>query len=93
MFGIAYGDDLKKAKTLLDKFIQEDDRILKEGQNFIGLGELGDSSVNITVRAWVDTNNYWPVFFDMNERVYNEFAEAGLSIPYPQMDVHIQKEG
>ncbi|NRA10844.1 MAG: mechanosensitive ion channel [Crocinitomicaceae bacterium] len=93
VFGIAYGDDLKKAKTLLDKFIQEDDRILKEGQNFIGLGELGDSSVNITVRAWVDTNNYWPVFFDMNERVYNEFAEAGLSIPYPQMDVHIQKEG
>lgn len=91
-FGIAYGDDLKKAKELLSKFIEDDDRIIKEGENFIGLGELGDSSVNITVRAWVATQDYWPVFFAMNERVYLEFDSAGLSIPFPQMDVHIQKE-
>lgn len=90
-FGISYGDDLKVAKDLLAKFIEDDQRILKEGNNFIGLGELGDSSVNITVRCWVDTDDYWPVFFDMNERVYNEFGAAGLSIPFPQMDVHIQK--
>ncbi|MFT6983306.1 MAG: small conductance mechanosensitive channel [Crocinitomicaceae bacterium] len=93
VFGIAYGDDLKVAKVLLDKFISEDERILKEGANFIGVGELGDSSVNITVRAWVKTEDYWNVFFAMNERVYNEFGEAGLSIPFPQMDVHMQKEG
>jgi small conductance mechanosensitive channel len=93
VFGIAYGDDLKVAKLLLDKFISEDERILKEGANFIGVGELGDSSVNITVRAWVKTENYWNVFFAMNERVYNEFGDAGLSIPFPQMDVHMQKEG
>ena len=93
VFGIAYGDDLKVAKVLLDKFIIEDERILKEGANFIGVGELGDSSVNITVRAWVKTEDYWNVFFTMNERVYNEFGDAGLSIPFPQMDVHMQKEG
>ncbi|MEJ6600155.1 MAG: mechanosensitive ion channel [Crocinitomicaceae bacterium] len=93
VFGIAYGDNLKVAKVLLDKFISEDERILKEGANFIGVGELGDSSVNITVRAWVKTEDYWNVFFAMNERVYNEFGNAGLSIPFPQMDVHMQKEG
>jgi small conductance mechanosensitive channel len=93
VFGIAYGDNLKVAKVLLDKFISEDERILKEGANFIGVGELGDSSVNITVRAWVKTEDYWNVFFTMNERVYNEFGDAGLSIPFPQMDVHMQKEG
>ncbi len=91
-FGIAYGDDLKVAKDLIQKFIDEDDRILKDPASFIGLGELGDSSVNITTRAWVNTADYWGVFFDMNERVYTEFDAAGLSIPFPQMDVHIQKE-
>jgi len=91
-FGIAYGDDLKVAKAILAKFIEEDKRILNDPESFIGLGELGDSSVNITVRAWVKTADYWDVFFSMNERVYNEFEAEGLSIPFPQMDVHIQKE-
>lgn len=91
-FGIAYGDDLKAAKELLAKFIAEDQRILKDPESFIGLGELADSSVNITVRAWTKTEDYWGVFFDMNERVYNEFEAAGLSIPFPQVDVHLQKE-
>ncbi|PWL23461.1 MAG: mechanosensitive ion channel protein MscS [Fluviicola sp. XM-24bin1] len=91
-FGIAYGDDLKVAKDLLTKFIKEDSRVLQDDENFVGLGELGDSSVNITVRAWVKVEDYWPVFFDMNERVYTEFEAAGLSIPFPQMDVHLQKE-
>lgn len=91
-FGIAYGDDLKSAKDLLAKFISEDDRILTDPEPFIGLGELADSSVNITVRVWTKTEDYWPVFFDMNERVYNEFDAAGLSIPFPQVDVHLQKE-
>lgn len=89
-FGIAYGDDLKVAKELIQKFIKEDKRILQKEENFVGLGALADSSVNITVRAWVKTDDYWPVFFDMNERVYNEFGAAGLHIPFPQMDVHVQ---
>lgn len=90
VFGIGYGDKLGKAKGLISKFIEEDERILKDPEPFIGLGELGDSSVNITVRCWVKTADYWDVFFAMNERVYNEFEDEGLSIPFPQMDIHIQ---
>ena len=91
-FGISYGDDLKVAKELLTKFINEDKRILKDPEPFVAMGDLGDSSVNITTRAWVYHDDYWGVYFDMHERVYNEFGAAGLSIPFPQMDVHIQKE-
>jgi small conductance mechanosensitive channel len=90
-FGIAYGDDLKVAKELFAKFIKEDSRILTDPEAFIGLGELADSSVNIAVRAWVKTEDYWDVFFEMNERVYTEFEKAGLHIPFPQMDVHLPK--
>ncbi len=94
VFGIAYGDDLKKAKDLLKKFADEDEMILKDPDPvFIGLSELADSSVNITVRAWAKTENYWKVYFNMNERVYNEFDKEGLSIPFPQVDVHLPKEG
>lgn len=88
-FGIAYGDDLKVAKELFHKFIKEEKRIMQDEANFVALGELGDSSVNIAVRAWVDPKDYWEVFFDMNERVYTEFGDAGLNIPFPQMDVHM----
>lgn len=91
-FGIAYGDDLKVAKELLARFIQEDNQILKNPEPFIGLGELGDSSVNITVKAWTKTEDYWDVFFKMNERVYTEFGSVGLSIPFPQVDVHVHNE-
>jgi small conductance mechanosensitive channel len=89
--GIGYGDHLQKAKELLQKFIDEDDKILKDEANFIGLGELADSSVNITLRVWCKTEDYWDVFFKMNERIYNEFDAAGLNIPFPQMDVHVHK--
>lgn len=92
VFGIAYGDDLKKAKDLLKKFADEDEKILSDpAPVFIGLSELADSSVNITVRAWTKTEDYWDVFFRMNERVYNEFDQEGLSIPFPQVDVHLPK--
>lgn len=90
-FGIAYGDDLKKAKDLLQSFIEDDPRILNDPEYFIGLAELADSSVNITVRGWVKTEDYWPVFFDMNERVYVEFDKEGLNIPFPQLDVNLVK--
>jgi len=91
-FGIAYGDDLKVAKELLARFTKEDERILQDPEPFIGLGELGDSSVNITVRVWTKTEDYWDVFFRMNERVYTEFGSVGLSIPFPQVDVHVHNE-
>jgi len=91
-FGIAYGDDLKVAKELLFKFIKEDERILNHEENFVSIGALGDSSVDIVVKAWVGVDDYWPVFYAMNERVYNEFGAAGLSIPFPQMDVHMKSQ-
>jgi small conductance mechanosensitive channel len=87
--GIGYGDDYKKAKTVLERFIAEDDKILKDPASFIGLGELADSSVNITLRVWGKTEDYWDIYFKMNEKIYTEFDKEGLNIPYPQMDVHV----
>ena len=91
-FGIAYGDDYDKAKALLQKFIEEDERILKDPEPFIALHSLGDSSVNIVVRAWSTAADLWNVYFEMNERVYKEFAKEGLNIPFPQMDVHLHQK-
>lgn len=90
-FGIGYGDSVKTARTVISKLAAEDTRILKDPELFIGLAELGDSSVNFAVRAWVKAEDYWDVFFDMNEKVYNTFDKEGLNIPYPQMDVHLYK--
>ncbi|MFY0687234.1 MAG: mechanosensitive ion channel [Cyclobacteriaceae bacterium] len=90
-FGIAYGDDYDKAKEVLTRYINEDERILKDPEPFIALAALADSSVNIVVRTWVNPDDYWAVFFHMNERVYKEFGKEGLSIPFPQMDVHLNK--
>lgn len=91
-FGIAYGDDLKVARELIMKFFDEDKRILDDQEKVVVLGELGDSSVNLACRVWVKNDDYFGVLFDINERVYNEFGGAGLSIPFPQMDVHVQKD-
>lgn len=90
-FGIAYGDDLKVARELIQKFYDEDKRILDDQEKVVVLGELGDSSVNLACRVWVKNDDYFDVLFDINERVYTEFGSAGLSIPFPQMDVHVQK--
>jgi small conductance mechanosensitive channel len=76
---------------VLGNLIEEDKRILKTPAPFIALGELGDSSVNFVVRAWVNAADYWAVFFDMNEKVYKTFAGKGLNIPFPQMDVHLHQ--
>ncbi len=92
-FGIAYGDDADKAKAVILKLCNEDSRIQKEPELFVALSELGDSSVNFAVRAWVKTPDYWSVFFDMNEKVYKTFSKEGLHIPFPQMDVHVHKNG
>ena len=91
VFGIAYGDDYDTAKAMLLKMMEEDKRILKNPAPFVALGELADSSVNLTVRAWVKASDYWDVFFDMNEKFYKNAEQAGLSIPFPQMDVHLDK--
>ena len=89
-FSIAYGDDYDKAKAALARLIDEDGRILKEPAPFIELGKLNSSSVDLTVRVWVNSADYWPVFFSMNEKVYKTFAQEGLNIPFPQVDVHMK---
>lgn len=88
VFGIGYDDDLKLAKATLNEIIDADARILKDPASFIGVGELADSSVNFTVRVWVKASDYWGVHFDTIEKVKLTFDEKGISIPYPQMDVH-----
>ena len=90
-FGIGYGDDYDLAKATIASMLDQDERVLKEPAYFIALSSLGDSSVNIVVRAWTSTGDFWNVFFDMNEKVYKQFAVVGLNIPYPQMDVHIHQ--
>ncbi len=88
-FGIGYGDDIDKTKDVLKKIISADQRVLKDPEPFVAVSALADSSVNFTVRIWVESGNYWPVFFDMNENVKKEFDKANISIPYPQMDAHV----
>lgn len=92
-FGIGYGDDYDLAKATIASMLDQDERVLKDPAYFIALSSLGDSSVNIVVRAWTSTGNFWNVFFDMNEKVYKQFPIVGLNIPYPQMDVHLHQEG
>ncbi|MCB1671098.1 MAG: mechanosensitive ion channel [Gammaproteobacteria bacterium] len=92
-FGIAYGDDLDKAYEVLDRLIAADERIHKDPAPFRALTALADSSVNIVVRCWVNASDYWPVYFNMNEQVYKTFDKEGLSIPFPQTDVHLFNEG
>lgn len=90
-FGIAYGDNVEDFKRAMNDFIAADSRILQDPAPFMGLSELADSSVNFAVRVWVDGPDYWNVFFEMNEKVYTQFADYKLNIPFPQMDVHVQK--
>ena len=91
-FGIAYGDSYEKARTVLQHLLDADPRVLKDPASFIALNSLGESSVNIVVRAWVKAGDYWDVFFSMNEKVYKTFASENLNIPFPQMDVHLIQE-
>ena len=91
-FGIGYGDDVDKAEKIIRELIEADERILKEPEPFIAISELADSSVNLVVRVWVKSQDYWGVYFDMNKKVYLSFTSQGINIPYPQMDVHLHKE-
>jgi small conductance mechanosensitive channel len=90
-FGIGYEDDIRRAKDIMQRILEEDDRVLKDPEPTIGLSELADSSVDFVVRPWVKTADYWSVRFDLNERIKLAFDENGISIPFPQMHVHLDK--
>lgn len=91
VFGIGYNDDIAKAKALLRSIIEADERVLKDQAVDIWVGEHGESSVNLFVRPWANAEDYWGIYFDMMEKVKIEFDNAGISIPYPQRDVHIHQ--
>lgn len=87
-FGIGYDDDIDAAKRTLRELIDADDRILKDPPPMIVVGELADSSVNFTVRVWAKAADYWGIYFDMHERVKKTFDAKGISIPFPQVQMH-----
>jgi len=91
VFGISYDDDIRKAKALLQEIVAADTRVLEDPAPVIALGDLGDSSVNFLVRPWVKAEDYWALKWEMTETVKQQFDEAGITIPYPQMDVHLHK--
>lgn len=92
VIGIGYDDDMKKARDLIQKVLDADDRILAEPAPVIAVGELGDSSVNFLVRPWVNSADYWGVYWDALENIKETFDQNGISIPFPQRDVHVYQE-
>ncbi|MDB2499309.1 mechanosensitive ion channel [bacterium] len=89
VIGCGYDDDLKKVRSVLESILEDDERILKDPSYTVGLSELSDSSVNFVVRPWVNAADYWDVYFGVQEEVFNRFGAEGISIPYPQTDVHV----
>jgi small conductance mechanosensitive channel len=90
-FGIGYNDDIDKARNVIMKIISEDERIHKEPEPLVKISNLGDSSVDFATRVWVNSGDYWNVFFDTNEKIKKAFDSEGISIPFPQQDVHLYK--
>jgi small conductance mechanosensitive channel len=89
VFGISYGDNIDKAKEVISEQLAKDARVLKDPAPTIGVVDLADSSVNIVVRPWVKTTDYWNVYFDTIEGIKKRFDSEGISIPFPQRDVHL----
>lgn len=88
--GISYEDDIKVAKGVLERLLQENPLVLHEEEMVVFVADLADSSVILGLRCWVETSNYFPVRWELNEKIKNEFDQAGIHIPYPQLDVHVK---
>lgn len=93
IFGIGYGDDIRKARAVIEQVIGDDPRVLADPAPFIGVADLGASSINLHVRPWVASADYFTVMCELKEKVKLAFDEAGISIPFPQMDVRLHREG
>ncbi len=91
VFGISYEDDIEKAERVLQEIIDKHEAVLDNPKPIVKLFELGESSVNFTVRPWVKTEDYWDALWDLTKAVKLRFDEEGIKIPYPQRDVHIQE--
>jgi len=92
VFGIGYGDDIRKARDIIFDILAQDERILKDPEPVVAVGELGASSVDFVVRPWVATADYWVVRWDLLEKIKLAFDANGVSIPFPQRDVHIYQQ-
>ena len=90
-FGVSYDDDLKKVQKVLTDIVSEHSMVFTDPEPFVRVKEFADSSVNFTVRVWTKTEDYWTVYFDVMETVKERFDKEGISIPYPQTDVHLHK--
>lgn len=90
--GIGYNDDVKKAREVILRVLNEDERTLKEPEPIVVLTNLGDSSLDLSARAWTQTSEYWGFFWDNMEKIKEELDKAGIEIPYPQRDVHLFQE-
>ena len=90
--GISYGDDIPKAKEVLKRIVESHASVLQEPAPVIEVGELADSSVNLLVRPWVNSADYWRVYWDLTETIKMEFDKEGISIPFPQRDVHLYQQ-
>ena len=88
-FGIAYGDDIDKAEKVLREIVTEHEAVLDDPEPMVKLHELGESSVNFVVRPWVKTDDYWDTYWDITKTVKLRFDKEGISIPFPQRDVHV----
>ncbi|MDX1594841.1 MAG: mechanosensitive ion channel, partial [Gammaproteobacteria bacterium] len=86
--GVSYDDDLAKVKAVLNDILSSDERVLDEPAPTVAVSELADSSVNLIVRPWTKTSDYWPLYWDLVETIKTRFDAEGISIPYPQRDVH-----
>ena len=88
VFGIGYDDDIKQAKDIIERLLQDDERVLKNPAPLVAVAELADSSVNFAVRPWVASGDYSGVRYDLNEKIKLSFDSVGISIPYPQLEIH-----
>lgn len=91
VFGISYDDDIKKAEQILNEMVKAEPKVLSDPGPTVAVAELADSSVNFVVRPWVKTSDYWDVKFALTEKIKLAFDEAGISIPFPQQDVHMHQ--
>ena len=85
---VEYGTDTEKVKQVTQELLRSDSRILKDPAPFVAVNELGDNGVFFSIRVWVNGSDYWNVFFDTNERIYNEFNKQGIGFPFPQIQIH-----
>ena len=89
VFGIGYEDDIDKARDIITEILSQDERVLKDPEMKIAVSELADSSVNFVARPWVKSGDYWGLYWETNEKVKKQFDAQGISIPYPQRDIHV----